>query len=138
MKQVFIDADALVALIRVKDKNHFQAKKIYQKLKKEKPSFISSNTSLYETLTVISQRIDKQKAKEFLSQIYQLISFIFVDKEIEKKASSIFVKQVSKNVSFFDCLNMAILCEAGIKEIFSFDKDYKKNGFFRIGVDKFL
>lgn len=135
MKKIFIDADALVALARARDKNHQRAKKIYEKIKKERVSFFSSNTSLYETITVISQRISHQMAQKFILEIRQRINFIFVDLKTEEKGLEIFNKQTSKNVSLFDCLNMAILKEMGLKEIFSFDKDYKKNGFLRLGLD---
>lgn len=135
MKKVFIDADALVALARVRDKNHRRAKKIYEKIKKEKASFISSNTSLYETVTVISQRINHQAARKFILKVYQGLNFVFIDSLLEKKGLAIFNKQTSKNTSFFDCLNMAILKEMGLKEIFSFDEDYKKNGFLRFEID---
>jgi predicted nucleic acid-binding protein len=135
MKKIFIDADALVALARVRDKNHQKAKKIYKKVEKEKVSFISSNTSLYEAATVISQQINHQIAQNFILEARQRINFIFVDSKIEKNGLKIFDRQTSKNVSFFDCLNMAILKEMGAKEIFSFDEDYKKNGFLRLGID---
>lgn len=136
MKKVFIDADVFVALARVNDKNHLRAKRSYMRLKKEKVNFVSSNTSLYEAITVISQRIGHQKAKEFIDKVRQGLNVIFVDQEREKMAMIIFNQQTSKNVSFFDCLNMAVMKEIGLKEVFSFDEDYKKNGFVRIGVDK--
>lgn len=135
MKKVFIDADALVALARAKDKNHQRARKIYEKIKKEKISFFSSNTSLYEAVTVISQRISHQAAKKFILKAREAINFVFIDTAIERKGLTIFNKQTSKNVSFFDCLNMAILKDLGINQIFSFDEDYKKNGFLRTGID---
>jgi len=138
MEKVFIDADAFVALVRVKDKNHRKAKRVYKYLKKKKASFFSSNTSLYEAVTVISQKISHKKAKEFLIKVHQGLSVIFINPEREKRATFIFSKQISKNVSFFDCLNMAIMKELGIKEILSFDEDYKKNNFLRIGIDKNL
>ena len=135
MKQVFVDADAFVALIRVDDKNHKRALRIYKELRKEKVEFFSSNTSLYEAVTVISQRINHKKAEEFFTKVCQGLNIVFIDQKREKKAAVIFNKQTSKNVSFFDCLNMAVMKEFEMKEIFSFDKDYKKNGFVRIGLD---
>lgn len=135
MKKVFIDADALISLVRTDDKNHQKAKNIYKKLKSEKIELFSSNTSIYETITVVSQRVNHQQAENFLDIASQGLSIIFVDKKREKAAGNIFRQQISKNVSFFDCLNMAIMKELKIKEIFSFDKHYKKNGFLRIEID---
>lgn len=138
MKKVFVEADALIALVYKKDANNQKAKKIYTKLKISKCEFYSSNTSLYEAVTVLSQRINHQVVIEFLIIIKQTLSIVFIDKKREQKGLEIFARQTSKNVSFFDCLNMAIMKELKIKEIFSFDKHYKKNGFLRIGVDNKL
>lgn len=135
MKKIFVDADALIALTYKKDKNNQRAKKIYRKLKTSGYEFYSSNTSLYEIATVISQRINHRKAIDFLTLIKQALSIIFIDRKREEEGLKIFGQQTSKNVSFFDCLNMAIMNELEIKEIFSFDEDYKKNGFKRIEID---
>ena len=87
-------------------------------------------------VTVISQRISHKKAEELFSKVSQSLSTFFIDLNLQEKAMAIFSRQRSKNVSFFDCLNMAILKELRLQEIFSFDEDYKKNGFLRIGVDQ--
>ena len=106
-----------------------------EQLKKEKASFLTSNTSLYETITVVSQRISHKDAVNFLSKVPQGLNTLFINQQREQKAIKFFKKQTSKNISFFDCLNMAIMKEFSIKNIFSFDKGYKKNGFSRIGID---
>ena len=134
-KKVFVDADALVALVRVKDGNHKKAKKIYKKLVSKGVDFIISNTSLYEVVTILSQRISHDVSIRFLKEMRNGLNVVFVDKKREKNGVGVFGKQTSKNVSFCDCLNMAIMREFRIKEIFSFDKCYKTNGFVRIDVD---
>lgn len=134
-KWVLVDADALFALSVQADDNHHKAVKIYQKLVSSGVSLACSNTSLYEVLTVLSMKLGSDQAIDFLQRGRKGLLLQRVDKKIQSLAEEIFTKQTSKNISFFDCINMAILELHGKKQIFSFDIDYKKNGYLRIEVD---
>jgi predicted nucleic acid-binding protein len=52
-----------------------------------------------------------------------------VSQGLEQEAIEVFKSQTSKNVSFVDCTNMAVMNAFNIKDIFSFDGSYKTNGF---------
>ncbi|MCA9407303.1 MAG: hypothetical protein KC733_01330, partial [Candidatus Omnitrophica bacterium] len=53
----------------------------------------------------------------------------WITPEMEELAISIFAAQKSKNVSFTDCTNMALMSFFKVDAIFSFDYVYKTNGF---------
>lgn len=128
---VLIDADAFVALIKKNDSNHKRAEKISDFLTKKGSSFYTTNFVFSETITVLSQRIDHQTAINFIDDFKNLkeVNLIRVNEEIEEMAIKIFKSQTSKNVSFVDCLNMAVLKKYNWDTIFSFDKIYRRNGF---------
>lgn len=129
---IFVDSDAFVAVLRKDDSNHQKAKRLYLQLEKLNVSFATSNYVFAEVITVISQKIGHQKALEFISNMRSpdsLYNFIRVTPEVEEMAIEIFKKQTSKNVSFVDCTNMAIVKHENLDAIFSFDEIYKKNGF---------
>lgn len=128
---VLIDADAFVALIKKNDSNHQRAEKISDFLTKKDSSLYTTNFVFSEIITVLSQRIDHQTAINFINDFKNSkeVNLIRVDEEIEEAAIKIFKNQTSKNVSFGDCLNMAVLKRYKWDTIFSFDKVYKKNGF---------
>lgn len=128
---VLIDADAFVALIKKNDSNHQRAEKISDFLTKKGSSLYTTNFVFSETIIVLSQRIDHQTAINFIDDFKNSreVNLIRVDEEIEEAAIKIFKNQTSKNVSFGDCLNMAVLKRYKWDTIFSFDKVYKKNGF---------
>ena len=52
-----------------------------------------------------------------------------ISEDTEEKAIQIFIEQKSKNVSFVDWANIAIVRYKDMDGIFSFDSIYKKNGF---------
>lgn len=137
VKKLLIDADAFVALYNTSDINHKLALKIAKALSLAKIRLFTSDPAYGEVITVISQNIGHRDAVEFAEDISKSnIGIVEIDGKLRQKGLSIFKKQTSKNARFTDCLNMAILKKENLAIIFSFDEHYKKNGFFRLGVDK--
>ncbi|MBU1127153.1 PIN domain-containing protein [Patescibacteria group bacterium] len=132
IKDILVDADALVALIKTNDSNHKKALEINDKLQKKGTTYYLSPFTTAEVTTVLSYKVSQQAAKSFLKEIRKLDLPIL---KLEEKHSSLadkwFLKQNKKGVSYFDCYNMALLerYKAQITAIFSFDAIYKKNGF---------
>lgn len=129
---VFVDADAFVALAKEEDAHHESALKLLDWLIDRHARFITSNYVIAESITVISQRVGHAHALQFIADIKSEQSIFLVrwiTPQIEEQAIAIFQKQTSKNVSFVDCTNMAILSLLRIDAIFSFDDIYKKNGY---------
>lgn len=131
-KEILIDSDAFVALIKRNDTNHERAGEISRLLTKKGSVFITTNYVFSETVTVLSQKISHKVAVDFINDLVNEkseISIIRANEEIEKLAIEIFKKQTSKNISYVDCVNMAVLRRYRWETIFSFDKIYEKNGF---------
>jgi len=128
MAKFLVDADALVALAKEDDSNHKKALQIAQ---------VSSGVSLYttpftipEATTVLSYKVSREAAKQFLRQARQrkLIE-LKLTAQITQLADEVFLQQNPKGTSWIDCLNVATVKHHSLDGIFSFDKFYKK---FRI------
>jgi uncharacterized protein len=130
IQTVFVDADAFVAIAREDDTNHERALSLLSALSAKSLQFVTSNYVFSESVTVISQRVNHQAATAFINQIKAPESpfqVYYVDEAIEDMAVVIFRGQTSKNVSFVDCTNMALVERHEIDYIFSFDKVYRHN-----------
>lgn len=123
---IFTDASALVSFYNKKDSNHLKARFITDKFSSSDELLIS-NLVFAETVTILSQRVDKQKAIKAGNYIRQNISFIRLTEEIEDSAWEIFKKQTSKNVSLVDCTIIALFQKGIFDKLFTFDTDFKKN-----------
>lgn len=131
-RSIFIDSDAFVAFVKKDDSLHGKVKKIFQNIESQPVVFYTSNYVFAECVTVISQRISKEIAVQFIDSFTSnesIFTTIRVTEEVEKRAIDLFKKQTSKNVSFVDCTNMAIMEMEHLDSIFSFDTVYRKNGF---------
>lgn len=128
--KIFVDADAFIASIKTDDPNHEKAKKLFKRLEIEPLVLITSNYVFSECITVLSQRINHPTAIEFINTMRTVDGpFVItrVDEVIEESAIEIFKKQTSKNTSFVDCTNMALIKSDYADAIFSFDGVYVKN-----------
>lgn len=127
---IFVDADALVALASSSDSNHERAVLIARSLKQRNEALITSSFVFGEVVTVLSQKEGRKMALAFIDDFLTSdIALIEVDIRLREKGIVVFKKQTSKNVSFTDCMSMAIMQGENIKEIFSFDRIYQKNAF---------
>ncbi|MDO8498045.1 MAG: PIN domain-containing protein [bacterium] len=129
---VFIDSDAFIGLIKEDDAHYSQTQRSFSRLYKEKYEYITSNYVFSEVITVLSLRVGREGAIKFIDTIKTPLSeyrVVWINEEIEEKAIEIYKKQTSKNVSFVDCTNMALMELHNIPLIFSFDRIYRKNGY---------
>mgnify|MGYP001153170416 CR=1 FL=1 len=132
VKDILVDADALVALIKADDSNHKKAIKINNKLQKKGTTYYLSPFTAAEVITVLSYKVSQQAAKNFLKGIRKLdLPILKLEEKHSNLADKWFLKQNKKGISYFDCYNMALLerYKAQIMAIFSFDAIYKRNGF---------
>ena len=127
---ILLDSDALIALINKEDELHKRALKIQNKLAKIGSIFVISRYIIAETATFLTLRVNRKIAVRFLKDIEkQEISIIDPSEELEKATKDFFFKQKSHKITYFDCVNMAILSQYHWKIIFSFDKHYRQNNF---------
>ncbi len=132
IKDVLVDADALVALAKIDDSNHEKAANLATKFQRVGVSYCFSPFTVAEAATVLSYKTTHQSAKEFLKQIRELdIPTIELPEKYKELADDWFLKQNKKGTSYFDCCNMALLerYKKQLVAIFSFDSIYKRNGF---------
>lgn len=126
---VFVDSSAFIAVWDKDDSTHKLAVAKASKLQAGENTLIVSNIVVGEVLTVLSMRLGINRANKFWEYITdRKLKVIFVDEDMFEKAWDIFRRRTSKNLSFFDCTSFALVDEFNINKVFSFDKDFKKQG----------
>ncbi len=132
IKDILVDADALVALAKKDDSNHKKAVKAVEALQEEGRLYYVSPFTIFEAATVLSYKISHQAAKSFLKEARETnLPVLELPKRHQNLADEWFFKQRTKGISYFDCYNMALMesYAAQIARIFTFDTIYRKNDF---------
>jgi predicted nucleic acid-binding protein len=126
-RKILADSDFFIALYKKDDSNHKKAVSLLKTL--PGVELLMSVFVYSEVATVLSQRVSQKTAHYFMDDIRTHgAEVIQSDSMLFEHAKQIFRGQISKNVSFTDVVNMALAQAQGIKEIVSFDTDYKRSG----------
>lgn len=135
---VFVDASAFYALLNKKDRLHQEALSISQALAKTNQTLITSNYTLAEAYTVIRSKLGFQTAAAFVAEIRRGgIQVAWIDNKIHNRGLEIFLeKEEPKDLSFFDCVDLALMESLGIEKAFSFDRHFKALGISLLKVEE--
>lgn len=137
IRACYIDADALYALHDRSDILYPQAVTLISQLMKDNPTLYLGTNIMFEVLTMLRQRVSKQEAVDLLDDL-RSSKYIIIhpDEKIIEHAEMLFRKIASKNTSYSDCVSFAIMKHHHLKWVFSFDEDFKKQGFKRFGFER--
>lgn len=125
--KVFIDTNIFVALKDKNDSTHQKAVTFLSVIEEKKISLVTSSDIIGETLTVMTMKLGRAHATDFLSGfVTSGIEEIFVDEDMHAQARKLFIKVASKNFSFIDCSSAVVMGREHISTIFTFDRDFKK------------
>lgn len=127
--KIFVDTSVLVALNNTLDSTYLRALELSKSFVNDTVELVTSNHVIAETLTVLSQKVSHDIAIEFNEKWAPKMEVIHIDEELEEAAFDIFKKIKSKNVSFVDCTSFALMRHLKISKVFTFDMDFKKQGF---------
>jgi predicted nucleic acid-binding protein len=125
---IILDSSVLVASEVDGDINHERAVKLLREVAKEKFGKVFTSDYIFdETVTVTLVRT-KNLRKAILAGTYIMDSteVLKVDSSTFEKAWEIFKRQKKVTFSFTDCTILALMQEKGIKNIATFDEDFKK------------
>lgn len=133
--KIFIDTSAWVALENKRDIHYKEAITFRDEIKNKRYRLFTSNFVLDETYTLCFANLGYEKTIECARRIRNLrdkglLHVIYVTEDIEESAWLIFERfNKDKFWSFTDCTSNAIMQMLGIKESFSFDRDFEQMGF---------
>ena len=133
--KIFIDTSAWVASENKRDIHYNEAVTFRDEIKNKRYRLFTSNFVLDETYTLCLANLGYEKTIECARRIRYLrdkglLHVIQVTEDIEESAWFIFERfNKDKFWSFTDCTSKAIMEMLGIKESFSFDRDFEQMGF---------
>ena len=129
--RVFFDTSAFYALASQTDIHHQAAKAFYEEafVNTEEIQFVTSSYILVESFALIQNRLGFSVLKKFAQSIQGFVNIIWVGQEEHEFAWKFLLTRKDKNVSFVDCVSFILMKREGISTAFSFDSDFKIEGF---------
>ncbi len=129
MDSVFVDSNVFIGILNAHDALHERSVALWKKLQERQYRVVLSHFIVSEVVTVLSYRSHKQDALYFAQSIYfdnnHEVDIVRLDETLELRALEVMRSASSKNISFVDASNIAIMETYGIKQIASFDKMFR-------------
>ncbi len=128
---VFLDTSFFKAAIDPKDDFYTAAKRILDKLQKEKVTLVTSNYVLDESFTLVRKRCGRDLVDKFrkdLSESGLVVTIVRVTVADEAGAWEWFLLDWS-DLSFTDCVSFAVMKRLNLARVATFDKHFERAGF---------
>ncbi len=126
---ILTDSNYFYALLNPFDSLHEKAIYLSQKIKEDNATLFVNEYIILETLTIISQRINKQLAIDLGNSFLKEdgVSLIYVNEKIFQNTWKIFKQNINKDMSFADCSLIATIQDRPIDALLTFDlTDFKQ------------
>ena len=126
--KLFIDSAALIAVFNKNDQHHKTATDYYGTLTKS-TSLITTLLVVSETYTWFRYHLNHKIAIDFLDVVEEAIALewlkiIYPDPFLNNQAQNILRYYSDQDLSYVDAVNIAVLQNMKIKDVFSFDSHF--------------
>lgn len=126
MKRILIDSSFYIALIYSSDSNHRKAQKLVRELSPNVYTQMTTEDFLKETLTIISQRVDRAESIAFYNALITNTQIISITPAQFQQGLSLFLTStLNKNISLIDCIASVIYHDIGAYAMVTFDPHFK-------------
>ena len=124
MTKIFADSNFFIALSNPDDTLNEIAIQRSREIRDKKLPIVISRFIFSETVTVLSQRTNRQIAiNAGIDMLSGQIGIVEIDQRVSDAAWKIFQDIGKKNMSFVDCSILAIMQAEGISKLLTFDRE---------------
>ena len=123
----FIDTNLFLRYFTRDDEEKAQnVLELLKRVEKNEEKVITSSLVMFEVIFTLESfyKVSREEIKELLYPILDLKGLKLSDKEIFRDALDLFTQK--KKLSFADAFNTSFAIKKGVKEIYSYDKDFDK------------
>jgi hypothetical protein len=127
---LFVDTSAFLAVFNPGDERHAEAGRILSSVRSDRRALVSSTDVFDELVGLLNRRLGPDAAVGFGEELRRAdhCRLVRVDDEIRDRAWAIFKERRLPKLSFTDCTSSAILTMCRIREVFTFDEDFRRLG----------
>ena len=126
---LFVDTSAYYSLLDHKDKNHRNAKRIWDRLMDNDDVLITNNYVLIETTALVQNRLGMGACIDFQDIFVPLTEIYWIEQEIHQASVAALRTANRRKLSLVDCVSFEVCRRYGIDDIFAFDHHFEEQGF---------
>jgi len=90
---------------------------------------VTHNYVVAESIALIHRRLGSALVRTFIDHLLPVSDIRFVDHELHARATAAYLGGLSRSSSFVDRTSFELMRTEGIRQAFSFDRDFEREGF---------
>lgn len=132
-RRIFVDTSAWIAVYHFRDQAHEAAVDYMEELLEENCALVTSTDVFDETVTMMLKRAGHAAAMGVGRQLLDAsqVFMVQVDEETRHRAWTDFQARTAKPMSLTDCTSVAVMAAHKIRDVFTFDDDFRGAGCLR-------
>lgn len=132
--RVYVDTSAWIALKEARDSHHKRATEKMRKLIGSRAQLVTGLHTIVEFVDGVAQRHGQGDAARTYDWIAQSPSVrVLASDGHRDDAVALLRARTGWDVDLSDCLSFAMMTSEGIRHVFTYDRDFEKAGFERVG-----
>jgi uncharacterized protein len=129
---VFADTSAFIAAYDPRDQEHEVAGRLLKELIGTGARLLTTNFILDETLTWFRRDPDARENVGRAILESALLDYVRLEESDERRAWNLCLKLRDKDFSFTDLTSFAVMERLKLREVFTFDDDFRRYGRFEV------
>ena len=131
MARIFVDTVAWIALINSRDSLNAKAKSVFQGLRDQNYSFVTTEFILLEFANALSAPAFRQKASLFIDGLRRSedVEIIGASSALFSLGIELYRERLDKEWSLVDCISFVVMNRQDISEAFTEDHHFEQAGF---------
>jgi predicted nucleic acid-binding protein len=129
---VFVDTSAIYALLAARDRNHSEARRIFEHLI-DADVLLTTNYVLFESTSLVHARHGRRPLAA-LEALVDVLETIWIDDDVHTAAFSRLVRRGRQGPSFVDLVSFETMRRHDVGSAFAFDDDFEAEGFARVAA----
>ena len=125
---IFVDTSAFYALADAGDPHHADARRLLSALLEKEEGLFTHNYILVESIALIQRRMGTETALQ-VADSAEAFEIEWVDRALHDSALRAMKRVRRRKISFVDQISFLLLRSRGIDKAFSFDRDFRREGF---------
>lgn len=132
MRLVFVDTSAFIALYDPRDEEHSRAVRALEELLDSGVRLVTTNFIFDEAITWFRKEAESRErvGRAILESAF--VDYVRLEEEDEERAWQLCLKLRDKPFSFTDLTSFAVMERLGMRQVFTFDSDFRRYGRFQM------
>ncbi len=126
---VLVDTSAFLSVLDKDERNHEDAKRIWEELIRQDIPLLCTNYILLETLALLQNRFGIGLVRIFQDNVVPLLHIEWVDESLHRAGLAAVLTANRRQLSLVDCISFETARQFGVNTVFAFDQHFAEQGF---------